>query len=552
MIKLIFRPITLLLITIYILYIFSLLKKPSESDLDNFPWGNIYLQDLEGESMGIGEESYHFKSKDDSYISYENWDPEKNAFYLEYSDGTPPKRLQFTEIKYNKLFRTLSVVCDFTKNGTDYLNVYYNQYTYENVKGHSRENGFQLDANSYKESLPYNLSNGAKLTIKARSTNSSDSVPTDLIISFDKLPHPRNESLYETEKIRLNNEINTYEISIPKLYSESGIGSISMYVLNKDTSLTIEKTVLEYEINGEKVSEELIFSDAFGDAVLTEPWNDKELKWVYKFKFNKDFSKIDNGKLVIYPMNFEPWTIKYGSNWFYSKFDNTPSVGTDADGGGLGANTKAFGNDLTESVDRDGAVNNADAINDKTIYSTANGSESESNDYLITNQGQDLLKDKESFDILPRLKDSIEINKKSFYVVLERLPWSDARYLAEELGGQLATFDDLSELLDIWNVIKIKFPRKIFWIGLSDENTEGVWKWIDGKQVNAKFLNSSNSFWSRLEVGADLDNRDYAHLTQRFGILSRADDGSIPLGYSGLKYVDGFIVEIANQGLSRN
>ena len=321
MIKLIFRPITLLLITIYILYIFSLLKKPSESDLDNFPWGNIYLQNLEGESMGIGEESYHFKSKDDSYISYENWDPEKNAFYLEYSDGTSPKRLQFTEIKYNKLFRTLSVVCDFTKNGTDYLNVYYNQYIYENVKGHSRENGFQLNGDPYGFFLPFALSNGAKLIIKARSTNSSDEIPTDLIISFDKLPHPRNESLYETEKIRLNNEINTYEISIPKLYSESGIGSISMYVLNKDTSLTIEKTVLEYEINGEKVSEELIFSDAFGDAVLTEPWNDKELKWVYKFKFNKDFSKIDNGKLVIYPMNFEPWTIKYGSNWFYSKYE---------------------------------------------------------------------------------------------------------------------------------------------------------------------------------------------------------------------------------------
>ena len=155
-------------------------------------------------------------------------------------------------------------------------------------------------------------------------------------------------------------------------------------------------------------------------------------------------------------------------------------------------------------------------------------------------------------DNLPRLKDSIEINKKSFYVVLERLPWSDARYLAEELGGQLATFDDLSELLDIWNVIKIKFPKKTFWIGLSDENTEGAWEWIDGEHFDAKFLTSSSSFWSRLEIGADLDNRDYAHLTQRFGILSRAGNGSIPVGYTGRKYVDGFIVEITNQGLGRN
>ena len=155
-------------------------------------------------------------------------------------------------------------------------------------------------------------------------------------------------------------------------------------------------------------------------------------------------------------------------------------------------------------------------------------------------------------DNLPRLKDSIEINKKSFYVVLERLPWSDARYLAEELGGQLATFDDLSELLDIWNVIKIKFPKKTFWIGLSDENIEGAWEWIDGGHANAEFLTSSSSYWSALEIGADLVNRDYAHLTQRYGILSRPDNGLIPLGYTGRSYVDGFIVEITNQGLSRN
>lgn len=321
MIKFLLRPTTLLFIVLYCGFIFWLLNNFSESDSSDFPWGNIYLLNYEGESMDIGEESYHFKSKHDSYISYENYDPEKNAFYLEYSDGTSPKRVQFTEIKYSKLFRTLSAVCDFTKNGTDYLNVYYDQYIYENVKGYSREDGFQLDGDSYEGSLPFDFSNGAKLIIKARSTNTLDSIPTDLIISFDKLSYPQNESLYETEKISLNNEINTYEISVPKLYSELGIGSISMYVLNKDTSLTIEKTVLEYEKKGEKVSEELIFSEAFGDALLTEPWHDKDLKWVYKLKFNKDFSKIGNGKLVIHSKDYEPLTIRYDSNWFYSKFE---------------------------------------------------------------------------------------------------------------------------------------------------------------------------------------------------------------------------------------
>ena len=66
MIKLLRKPITIIFITIYGLLIFRLLEKPSESDLDDFPWGCTYLQNYEGEYMGIGEASYHFKSQDDS------------------------------------------------------------------------------------------------------------------------------------------------------------------------------------------------------------------------------------------------------------------------------------------------------------------------------------------------------------------------------------------------------------------------------------------------------------------------------------------------------
>ena len=294
----------------------------------DFPWGSIYVLNVGGKVYGPGEASFHFNSKfKGGYISFENNDPEKGRFYYKFSDGTSPKRIHFTHIKYNQILRVLTAVCDF-RYFADYLNVYYDQYTYSNVKGHSRVDGFQLDANSYKESFPFDLSNGAKLTIKARSTNFSDKIPTDLIISFDKLAHPQNESIYETDSIRLNNEINTYEISIPKLYSESDIGSISMYILNKDTSLTIEKIVLEYEKIGERVSEELIFSDAFGEAVLYAPYNEKELKWVLRFKFNKDYdyTKIDNGEFIIHTKGREPWTAEYDSNWFYSKFDNDPTV----------------------------------------------------------------------------------------------------------------------------------------------------------------------------------------------------------------------------------
>ena len=54
----------------------------------DFPWGNIYLQNFEGEVMGLGEASYHFNSEDDCYIRVENYDSEKGGFYCKFSVGT--------------------------------------------------------------------------------------------------------------------------------------------------------------------------------------------------------------------------------------------------------------------------------------------------------------------------------------------------------------------------------------------------------------------------------------------------------------------------------
>ena len=41
-----------------------------------------------------------------------------------------------------------------------------------------------------------------------------------------------------------------------------------------------------------------------------------------------------------------------------------------------------------------------------------------------------------------------------------------------------------------------------------------------------------------------LADRDYAHITGRFGILSRSNSGRIPGNLRGKPYVDGYIVEI--------
>ena len=148
MINFFFRPLTLLFIGIYIGFVFWLLSGTKDEDLSDFPWGNIYIENTNGKLSDIGAASYHFNSKEDSYISYENYDHLKEGFYFEYQDGTSPEKIRFTDFKYNKFFRTLTAVCEFRSQDNDYLNAYFNYYIYENNHGFSKESGYELDVDS--------------------------------------------------------------------------------------------------------------------------------------------------------------------------------------------------------------------------------------------------------------------------------------------------------------------------------------------------------------------------------------------------------------------
>lgn len=316
MLKFIFKPLPLLFIALYISFVLWLYNS-METGNGDFPWGSVYIENLDGEVFKLGEASYHFNSEDDSYISYENFDHFKRGFNFEFSDGTTPQRIQFTDFKYSKFSRTLSAVCDFEASDSGYLSAYFDHYIYENKEEFSRASGFQLDSGFYKESLPFSFPNGASLIIEACSNNSSKDIPTNIFIRFENEPYPNNEPSYETEAVRLTSEMSTYEVAIPKLSSSIGFNSVLMYIKDKNTSLVIKNIVLKYEQDGEAFTKELIFSDAFGGAVLFEPYNYKDLKWVYKFKFSEDFSKIEGGYLEIHSEGYEPWRSEYGSDFFY-------------------------------------------------------------------------------------------------------------------------------------------------------------------------------------------------------------------------------------------
>jgi hypothetical protein len=78
--------------------------------------------------------------------------------------------------------------------------------------------------------------------------------------------------------------------------------------------------------------------------------------------------------------------------------------------------------------------------------------------------------------------DSVYFNNKWYRVFAEKLTWENAQRRCEALGGQLAVVPDEPT----WKFLTSSIagnPR--LWIGATDENTEGLWRWVDG--TNMKF-----------------------------------------------------------------
>jgi hypothetical protein len=60
------------------------------------------------------------------------------------------------------------------------------------------------------------------------------------------------------------------------------------------------------------------------------------------------------------------------------------------------------------------------------------------------------------------------------------LSWTTAQDVAVANGGNLVTINNLAE--QNW-LISTFGSNSLFWIGLTDQATEGVWQWISGELV---------------------------------------------------------------------
>ena len=100
-------------------------------------------------------------------------------------------------------------------------------------------------------------------------------------------------------------------------------------------------------------------------------------------------------------------------------------------------------------------------------------------DQIYGNSGNDLLYGDDTNTVqTPVLDTNREVYNGSQYLVLETAVWEKAQAYAESLGGNLVTINDAAEekwLQDTFGT------SEMFWIGLSDAETEGTWKWASGE-----------------------------------------------------------------------
>ena len=85
------------------------------------------------------------------------------------------------------------------------------------------------------------------------------------------------------------------------------------------------------------------------------------------------------------------------------------------------------------------------------------------------------------------------IRGSSYYTVVDGSNWSLAQSNASAIGGDLVTINDSSE--DSWlhseyDIYKNTLTQSIqdseldlYWIGLTDKDQEGNWRWISGEEV---------------------------------------------------------------------
>lgn len=114
-----------------------------------------------------------------------------------------------------------------------------------------------------------------------------------------------------------------------------------------------------------------------------------------------------------------------------------------------------------------------------------------------------------------------------FRVYHEELSWEDAKKKCRKLGGRLAVVPDRAT----WDFLLPRVGKSNLWLGATDADEEGEWKWVDGSRVEF-------AAWGPGQPNKGRTGQDYAY-TVNGGWNDIAEDGT----FGGQIYVHGFVCE---------
>ena len=104
------------------------------------------------------------------------------------------------------------------------------------------------------------------------------------------------------------------------------------------------------------------------------------------------------------------------------------------------------------------------------------------------------------------LETAINPGNNHTYHLLSASSWSDAASVARSLGGFLVTIDDSEEDQWIFDTFAVNNDTtRHLWIGLSDHQSEGDYRWHDGTPFTYRN-------WGDGQPGSG-DDEDYVHIT---------------------------------------
>nr|XP_055074616.1 CD209 antigen-like [Misgurnus anguillicaudatus] len=131
-------------------------------------------------------------------------------------------------------------------------------------------------------------------------------------------------------------------------------------------------------------------------------------------------------------------------------------------------------------------ANNTNITKERDQLLLNNNNLTTENDRLLTNLNKQREQLNATMEILKR--DGWTVFQSSLYFISsDKKTWSDSRTNCTQRGADLIIINNQEEQGFVKNMSGIEY-----WIGLSDSDVEGTWKWVDGSTLNTSF-----SFWDK-------------------------------------------------------